>query len=702
MEVQNKGTLNEVTQQRGVSTSTAGMLLVGLVMLAVDDLNPVKNLCNLSSGVVKSWHVAYFSVCGLFVLSVTQAHMILYFLVKLFFRSTINHIFFRSVEIVGAENLPKLGPVILTGNHNNQFVDGAILLTNCRRKISFMIAEKSWKRPLVGFMARVFHAIPVSRPQDTVKTGAGIINLDGTKTVTGRDTLFSSQVTPGSQLVVKGGSGQDVSLKVHEVISDTKLILVAETPKESNAAECKYKILPKVDQSSMYEAVFQCLGEGKCLGIFPEGGSHDRTDLLPLKAGVAIIALEAGRKQHVPVPIVPVGLNYFRGHHFRGRVVVEFGAAINIEEELYDLYEKDKRKATESLLKIITTGMRSTIVPVPDYFRLQFVYMVRRLYQPDGLKLSNVETMDLNRRFAEGMRRLGSQLQRHEGQDLEDDDIREGTISESLMTSGKSPEELREFYDRLSDLRLELMDYMETLKRLGIRDHQVMQIQWWGLDHLVGRLFYVTLMLGLGIIPQLLFNLPVGIVARAFAASEQKKALKGSSVKLAARDVLMSYKIIYCLMLVPALYIVYIGVLLWFRGWRRSTLLLTLAMPVFSFFGVKASEQGIRAYADIVPLIRRLSPASRQEQDKLPGRRASLQKKVRSATKSAGPLLGNLYSADKIDWQKEIPDETEWPDWPAESEVGGRSRTTSQDKPRSRTTSRAESSAEEKDRKKGE
>lgn len=29
------------------------------------------------------------------------------------------------------------------------------------------------------------------------------------------------------------------------------------------------------------------------MGIFPEGGSHDRTDLLPLKAGVAVIALEA-------------------------------------------------------------------------------------------------------------------------------------------------------------------------------------------------------------------------------------------------------------------------------------------------------------------------------------------------------------------------------------------------------------------------
>ncbi len=41
----------------------------------------------------------------------------------------------------------------------------------------------------------------------------------------------------------------------------------------------------------MYEAVFQKLGQGGIVGIFPEGGSHDRPDLLPIKAGISIMAL---------------------------------------------------------------------------------------------------------------------------------------------------------------------------------------------------------------------------------------------------------------------------------------------------------------------------------------------------------------------------------------------------------------------------
>jgi glycerol-3-phosphate O-acyltransferase/dihydroxyacetone phosphate acyltransferase len=43
----------------------------------------------------------------------------------------------------------------------------------------------------------------------------------------------------------------------------------------------------------MFESVFKALNNGDCVGIFPEGGSHDRLELLPLKAGMCIMALGA-------------------------------------------------------------------------------------------------------------------------------------------------------------------------------------------------------------------------------------------------------------------------------------------------------------------------------------------------------------------------------------------------------------------------
>ena len=51
----------------------------------------------------------------------------------------------------------------------------------------------------------------------------------------------------------------------------------------------KYKYAHKVDQNDVYNAVFDRLRQGGCVGIFPEGGSHDRTELLPLKGRSQIL-----------------------------------------------------------------------------------------------------------------------------------------------------------------------------------------------------------------------------------------------------------------------------------------------------------------------------------------------------------------------------------------------------------------------------
>lgn len=43
----------------------------------------------------------------------------------------------------------------------------------------------------------------------------------------------------------------------------------------------------------MFASVWSALSNNDCVGIFPEGGSHDRSELLPLKAGICIMALGA-------------------------------------------------------------------------------------------------------------------------------------------------------------------------------------------------------------------------------------------------------------------------------------------------------------------------------------------------------------------------------------------------------------------------
>jgi glycerol-3-phosphate O-acyltransferase/dihydroxyacetone phosphate acyltransferase len=51
---------------------------------------------------------------------------------------------------------------------------------------------------------------------------------------------------------------------------------------------CCVTVLEAVDQGKMFDAVNAALHKGECLGIFPEGGSHDQTDLLPLKVSISV------------------------------------------------------------------------------------------------------------------------------------------------------------------------------------------------------------------------------------------------------------------------------------------------------------------------------------------------------------------------------------------------------------------------------
>ena len=101
------------------------------------------------------------------------------------------------------------------------------------------------------------------------------------------------------------------------------------------------------------------------------GGSHDRTDLLPIKAGVSIMALGAmANHPDLKVKIVPVGLSYFHPHRFRSRAVVEFGAAMEVPPELVAMFKEggdNKRNACSRLLDLIYEGLKTVTLRAPDY-----------------------------------------------------------------------------------------------------------------------------------------------------------------------------------------------------------------------------------------------------------------------------------------------------------------------------------------------
>ena len=106
--------------------------------------------------------------------------------------------------------------------------------------------------------------------------------------LTGEGTFFT-KIGPGEK--VRVGKAAEAH-KLYEIVSDTEAFIQTDElqPVQQPQGEwLSYDLFEHVDQSKMFDSVHIALAKGNNLGIFPEGGSHDNTDLLPLKVGVAVI-----------------------------------------------------------------------------------------------------------------------------------------------------------------------------------------------------------------------------------------------------------------------------------------------------------------------------------------------------------------------------------------------------------------------------
>jgi 1-acyl-sn-glycerol-3-phosphate acyltransferase len=75
-------------------------------------------------------------------------------------------VYFRRVEVVGIENVPRTSPVIFVLNHPNALVDPAFLLSLAPRRVSFLAKSPLFRMPVLGYFVRAMDSLPVYRHQD--------------------------------------------------------------------------------------------------------------------------------------------------------------------------------------------------------------------------------------------------------------------------------------------------------------------------------------------------------------------------------------------------------------------------------------------------------------------------------------------------------------------------------------------------------
>ncbi|MBL8627567.1 MAG: 1-acyl-sn-glycerol-3-phosphate acyltransferase [Myxococcales bacterium] len=149
-----------------------------------------------------------------------------------------------------------------------------------------------------------------------------------------------------------------------------------------------------LDNDAAFAAMFDALAAGDTIGIFPEGLSHDASQLARLKTGAARLALGAARRG-APVVVVPCGLTFVHPKRFRSRVLVQYGPPITIAAPA--AAEADAPDAARALTARLEASLRSLTINASDWDTVRALDTVRRLYQPPAIELD--QRIELARRF---------------------------------------------------------------------------------------------------------------------------------------------------------------------------------------------------------------------------------------------------------------------------------------------------------------
>lgn len=211
--------------------------------------------------------------------------------------------FYRDVEVAGLEQIPRDAPVLLAANHPNALVDALVVAWVAPRRVRLTGKAVLFDNPVLAPLLRAVGVVPLRRASDERRRRNGAL-------------------APGSEPAPDAARNADA-----------------------------------------FRAILDALERREMILIFPEGKSHSDPQLAPLKTGVARMALQARDERAIRgVQLVPMGLVFEQKERPRSRVLVQVGAAIDLDS----WHGEGKRAAAEELtaeldrrLRAVTLNFRS-------------------------------------------------------------------------------------------------------------------------------------------------------------------------------------------------------------------------------------------------------------------------------------------------------------------------------------------------------
>ena len=459
---------------------------------------------------------------------------LLYSGIRLFVKGVTSN-YFRKISVIGLENIPLSGPTIICCNHANQFMDAMLVLALCPRPLSFCMAASSYSFPIVGYLAKKINVIPVYRPDDSKILGVGFIKMKSNFEIIGINTKFISQIKNNNNFTL-GISALLIDNKhrviVEKIESEDKIIIKSnnnlfELFNKEIEEKHQYYLIPKLDNSQLYKEAYLKLHEGNAVCIFPEGTSHDRSDLISLKAGVALMSLGAMANHNTKnIKVLSCGFTYFNRDKFRSDVIVEFGIPFQIPEDWGKLFKENKNVPISITLKEIENRMKAVTFTAPSFKEYYLLSFTRDLYIPNNINLNTEDYTEISKRIS------------------------------------KCYNQFKDLKDALH-LKKRIFRYMKELENVSLEDNEVKKINY-SYSFFVKKTTIAFLLFHI----YLLCSLPIIIATSPFiwqvkknAETARIKAKQKNPNKLEALDVVSSVKVTQFVKYLPFIFVFFIMII---------------------------------------------------------------------------------------------------------------------------------------------
>ncbi len=251
-------------------------------------------------------------------------------------------LFFRRIEAVNAETVPREGALIFVLNHPNGLVDPALVFVSLARRVSFLAKSTLFDIPVAGFLLRTFEILPVFRRVDA--TGDMQKNLQ----------TFQN---------------------CYDLLALGRCIAIFPEGISHNET----KLLPLKTGAARIALGAISFGERKSeVGSRESEISNLKSEILNPESEIQNPKSEI--RNSFTLQIVPVGLYYTSKTSFRSEALIRYGELIEIEPITLDENGEPPRKDVYALNARIDEGLRRVTLNLENQTELDAVLKAEVLF----------------------------------------------------------------------------------------------------------------------------------------------------------------------------------------------------------------------------------------------------------------------------------------------------------------------------------